>query len=65
LKITRYPGLLKSLSGTISKVNDSRQLAYSNAAAIANNNKVIAAKDVTKLDKQGNLIKNFENFKSK
>ena len=37
------PGLLKSLSGTISKVNDSRQLAYSNIAAIASNNKIIAA----------------------
>jgi hypothetical protein len=31
----------------------------------AMDNKVIATKDVTKLDKQGNLIKNFENFKSK
>ena len=28
-------------------------------------NKVIATKDVTKLDKQGNLIKSFENFKSR
>lgn len=29
------------------------------------NNKVIQAKDVTKLDKQGNVIKNFENFNKK
>jgi hypothetical protein len=28
-------------------------------------NKVIAAKDVTKLDKQGNLIKNFDSFTKK
>jgi len=31
----------------------------------AMDNKVIAAKDVTKLDKQGNLIKNFESFTKK
>jgi len=29
------------------------------------NNKVIQAKDVTRLDKQGNVIKNFENFNKK
>jgi hypothetical protein len=37
------PGLLKSLSGIISRVNDSRQLAYSNISAISSNNKIIAA----------------------
>ena len=31
----------------------------------AMDNKVIAMKDVTKLDRQGNLIKSFENFKSR
>lgn len=36
-----------------------------NPKSPAMDNKVIATKDVTKLDKQGNLIKSFENFKTR
>jgi hypothetical protein len=43
----------------------SEPVEYFNPKEPAMDNKVIATKDVTKLDKQGNLIKNFENFKSK
>ena len=38
---------------------------YFNPKSPDMDNKVIATKDVTKLDKQGNLIKSFENFKSR